>query len=61
MTIQQVVSTRHLDLISDTLNRRFESDIISLDFANGFDSVCPAKLVSKPKAFGIGDPLLKWF
>ena len=25
------------------------------------DSVCPAKLVSKVKAFGIGDPLLKWF
>lgn len=36
-------------------------DIIYLDFAKAFDSVCPAKLVSKLKAFGIGDPLLKWF
>ena len=47
--------------IGCTLDRGFESDIIYLDFANAFDSICPAKLVSKLKAFGIGDPLLKWF
>ena len=47
--------------IGSALDRGFESDIIYLDFAKAFDSVCPAKLVSKLKAFGIGDPLLKWF
>lgn len=47
--------------IGCALDRGFESDIIYLDFAKAFDSVCPAKLVSKLKAFGIGDPLLKWF
>ena len=36
-------------------------DIIYLDFARAFDSVCPAKLVSKLKTFGIDDPLLSWF
>ena len=45
--------------IGCALDRGFESDIIYLDFAKAFDSVCPAKLVSKLKAFGIGDPLLK--
>ena len=44
--------------IGCALHRGFESDIIYLDFAKAFDSVCPAKLVSKLKAFGIGDPLL---
>ena len=43
--------------IGCALDRGFESDIIYLDF----DTVCPAKLVSKLKAFGIGDRLLKWF
>ena len=38
-----------------------ESDIIYLDFAKAFDSVCPAKLVSKLKTFTINDPLLSWF
>ena len=47
--------------IGSALDRGFESDIIYLDFAKAFDSVCPVKLVSKLKAFGIGDPLLKWF
>ena len=32
-----------------------------MDFAKAFDSVCPAKLVSKLKTFGVGDLLLKWF
>ena len=53
------------------LNRGLESDIIYLDFAKAFDSVfmkcrklqtvCPAKLVSKLKTFGIDDLLLSWF
>ena len=47
--------------IGCSLDRGFESDIIYVDFAKAFDSVCPAKLASKLKAFGIGDPLLKWF
>ena len=38
-----------------------ETDIIYLDFAEAFASVCPAKLVSKLKMYGIGDPLLSWF
>ena len=47
-----------------TVDRRLESDrpgIIYLDFVKAFDSVCPAKLVSKLKTFGIDDPLLSWF
>ena len=47
--------------IGCALDRVFESDIIYLDFAKTFDSAYPAKLVSKLKAFGIEDPLLKWF
>ena len=47
--------------INCALDRGFESDIIYLDLAKAFDSVCPAKLVPKLKAFGVGDPLLKWF
>ena len=46
--------------ISHALDRGLESDIIYLDFARAFDSVCPAKLVSKLKTFGIDDPLLSW-
>lgn len=33
--------------IGQALDRGIESDIIYLDFAKAFDSVCPAKLVSK--------------
>ena len=47
--------------IGHALDRKLESDIIYLDFAKAFDSVCPAKLVLKLKTFGIDDPLLAWF
>ena len=47
--------------IGHALDRGLESDIIYLDFARACDSVCPAKLVSKLKTFGIDDPLLSWF
>ena len=47
--------------IGHALDRGLESDIIYLDFAKAFDSVCPAKLVLKLKTFGIDDPLLAWF
>ena len=47
--------------ISGALDRGIETDIIYLDFAKAFDSVCPAKLVSKLSTFGIKDPLLTWF
>ena len=48
--------------IGFALDRGLESDIIYLDFAKAFDSVCPAELVlSKLKTFGIDDPLLSWF
>ena len=46
--------------IGHALDRGLESDIVYLDFAKAFDSVCPAKLVSKLKC-GIDDPLLSWF
>ena len=39
--------------ISGALDRGIETDIIYLDFAKAFDSVCPAKLVSKLSTFGI--------
>ena len=38
-----------------------ETDIVYLDFAKAFDSVCPAKLMTKLKLYSIGDPLLSWF
>ena len=47
--------------IGQALDRGVETDIIYLDFAKAFDSVCPAKLVSKLKMYGVGDPLLSWF
>ena len=47
--------------IGQALDCGVETDIIYLDFAKAFDSVCPAKLVSKLKMYGIGDPLLSWF
>ena len=47
--------------IGGALDRGIETDIIYLDFAKAFDSVCPAKLVSKLSTFGIKDPLLSWF
>lgn len=47
--------------IGRALNRGIETDIIYLDFAKAFDSVCPAKLVTKLQMYGIGDPLLTWF
>ena len=43
--------------IGHALDRGLESDIIYLDFAKAFDSVCPAKLVSKLKTFENDDPL----
>ena len=43
------------------LDRGLESEIIYLDYAKAFDSVCPAKLVSKLKTFEIDDPPLSWF
>ena len=46
--------------IGQALDCGVETDIIYLDFAKAFDSVCPAKLVSKLKMYGIGDPLLSW-
>ena len=39
--------------ISGALDRGIETDIIYLDFAKAFDSVCPAKLVSQLATFGI--------
>ena len=47
--------------IRQALDRGVETDIIYLDFAKAFDSVCPAKLVTKLKLYGIGEPLLLWF
>jgi len=47
--------------IGGALDRGIETDTIYLDFAKAFDSVCPAKLVSKLSTFGIKDPLLSWF
>lgn len=47
--------------IGHALDRGLESYIIYLDVAKAVDSVCPAKLVSKVKTFGIDDPPLSWF
>ena len=47
--------------IGQALDCGVKTDIVYLDFAKAFDSVCPAKLVTKLKLYGIGDPLLSWF
>jgi len=58
------IPTRFLEAFYDiggVLDCGIETDIIYLDFAKAFDSVCPTKLVSKLSTFGIKDPLLSWF
>ena len=49
VVLRQLLEVFHK--IGCALDRGFESDIIYLDFAKAFDSLCPAKLVSKLKAF----------
>ena len=39
----------------------FEADLLYLDFARAFDSVCRRRLLSEVKWFGIDGPLPRWF
>ena len=52
--------TQLLEVFQD-IGQALDCDIIDLDFAKAFGSVCSAKLVTKLKMYGIGDPLLSWF
>ena len=47
--------------IGKHLDAGLETDLILLDFAKAFDSVCHKKLLQKLKWFGICGPLLAWF
>ena len=38
-----------------------ETDLILLDFAKAFDSVCHTKLLQKLSWFGVHGPLIAWF
>lgn len=39
----------------------FIADVLYLEFAKAFDSVCHARLLSKLRTFGIGSPSIDWF
>ena len=43
------------------LDAGLETDLMLLDFAKAFDSVCHKKLLQKLKWLGICGPLLAWF
>ena len=43
------------------LDKGHETDIIYLDFAKAFDSVCHRRLLWKLQHYGVSGPLLKWF
>ena len=47
--------------IGKHLDAGHETDLILLDFAKAFDSVCHKRLLLKLKWFGISGPLLAWF
>jgi hypothetical protein len=48
-------------IVGRALDKGKEVDIIFLDFAKAFDSVCHVKLLSKLRLFGVEGPLLDWF
>ena len=47
--------------IASSLDKGLEQDIIYLDFAKAFDSVCHARLLWKLQLIGVNGPLLHWF
>lgn len=58
-TVTQLLSFLHE--IGQSLDKGLQSDIVYLDFAKAFDSVCHKRLVFKLRLFGIGGELLNWF
>ena len=50
-----------LQNIGVKLDKGHETDIIYLDFAKAFDSVCHRRLLWKLQHYGVSGPLLKWF
>ena len=47
--------------ISKPLDAGLETDLMLLDFAKAFDSICHKKLLQRLKRFGICGPLLACF
>jgi hypothetical protein len=41
-------------------NRSIQTEIVYVDYAKAFDSVCHSKLLLKLKSYGISGPLLSW-
>jgi hypothetical protein len=47
--------------ICSSLDKGFEIDIVYLDLAKSFDSVCHARLIWKLQSYGVKTTLLNWF
>ena len=47
--------------VGKSLDIGTKTDIVYLDFAKAFDSVCHARLLAKLRSFGITRPLIDWF
>ena len=58
-TVTQLLSFYHE--VGQDLDKGLQTDIVYLDFAKAFDSVCNRRLLFKLTNCGIGDDLLKWF
>ena len=57
-TITQLLTFYHE--IGQALDKSLQSDIVFLDLAKAFDSVCHQKLIFKLSRYGIGGSLLHW-
>ena len=58
LTITQLLTFYHE--IGQALDKGLQSDIVFLDLAKAFDSVCHQRLICKLSRYGIGGPLLHW-
>ena len=57
--VTQLLQAFHI--VGRALDKGKVIDIIVLDFAKAFDSVCHVNLLSKLRLFGVEGPLLDWF
>ena len=57
-TVTQLLTFYHE--IGQALDEGLQSDIVFLDLAKAFDSVCHQRFIFKLSRYGIGGPLLHW-